>query len=73
MQFVEPARAEPGCGCYDLYQSFEAPNTFYILDGWTNQQAVEEHAGNQHVASVMERATSTAHFRPRYYPQYSCK
>ncbi|EJM57326.1 hypothetical protein PMI29_04827 [Pseudomonas sp. GM49] len=64
LQFVEPARAEPGCLYYDLYQSLEAPNTFYIIDGWTNQQAVEDHAGNQHVASVMDELRPLLTFGP---------
>ncbi|GLH32909.1 hypothetical protein BR1R5_22960 [Pseudomonas sp. BR1R-5] len=64
MRFVEPARAEPGCLYYNLYQSFKAPNTFYIIDGWMNQQAVEEHAANRHVSSVMDKLRPPLTFGP---------
>jgi quinol monooxygenase YgiN len=48
--FVEPARMEEGCIYYVLHQKFDDPNTFFILDGWTNQDAVDAHAANPHVA-----------------------
>jgi len=64
MQFVEPARAEPGCLYYDLYQKADAPDTFYILDGWKNQDAVDQHANNAHVASVMEELRPLLVFGP---------
>ena len=40
LQFVEPARREPGCLYYDLYEKVDDPNTFFILDGWVNEAAV---------------------------------
>ena len=52
--FVEPARMEEGCIYYDLHQKIDDPNTFFILDGWTNQDAVDAHAANPHVAEVMK-------------------
>jgi hypothetical protein len=32
---------EEGCIYYVLHQKIDDPNTFFILDGWTNQDAVE--------------------------------
>ena len=26
---------------YDLHQKIDDPNTFFIIDGWTNQDAVD--------------------------------
>ncbi|OBZ92060.1 antibiotic biosynthesis monooxygenase [Pararhizobium polonicum] len=54
LMFVEPARMEEGCIYYDLHQKIDDPNTFFILDGWTNQDAVDAHAANPHVAEVMK-------------------
>ncbi|EJL49833.1 hypothetical protein PMI09_05364 [Rhizobium sp. CF122] len=54
LMFVEPARMEEGCIYYDLHQKIDDPNTFFILDGWTNQDAVDAHAANPHVAQVMK-------------------
>ena len=54
LQFVAPARAEPGCLYYNLHQKLGDPNTFFIMDGWVNQAAVDSHAGNAHVANVMK-------------------
>lgn len=54
LQFVLPARAEPGCLYYDLYQRVDAPETFFILDGWVDQAAVDSHAAHPHVAEVMK-------------------
>lgn len=53
LKFVEPARLEAGCLYYDFYQKIDEPDTFYIIDGWVNQDAVTSHAENPHVAEVM--------------------
>jgi quinol monooxygenase YgiN len=53
-QFVEPARREEGCLYYDVYRSQSDPNTFFILDGWADQEAIDRHAASPHVASVMQ-------------------
>ena len=53
LQFVAPARAEPGCLYYNLHQKLGEPNTFFIIDGWANQAAVDSHAANAHVDNVM--------------------
>ena len=54
LRFVAPARAEPGCLYYHLHQKLDAPDTFFIIDGWVNQAAVDAHASNAHVADVMK-------------------
>jgi quinol monooxygenase YgiN len=54
LQFVEPARLEEGCIYYDVHQKIDDPNTFFIIDGWKNQDAVDAHAGNPHVANLMK-------------------
>ena len=64
LQFVEPARLEDGCLYYDLYQKIDDPNTFYIIDGWENQDAVDAHADNPFVAEVMEELRPLLVFGP---------
>jgi quinol monooxygenase YgiN len=64
LMFVEPARLEPGCLYYDLHQKREDPNTFFIMDGWTDQAAVDAHAGNALVAEVMKELGPLLTFGP---------
>jgi quinol monooxygenase YgiN len=64
LRFVEPARAEPGCLYYNLYQRVDAPDTFYILDGWADQAAVDSHAADPHVAEVMNELGPLLTFGP---------
>jgi quinol monooxygenase YgiN len=64
LQFVEPARAEAGCLYYNLHQKLDEPNTFFIIDGWANQAAVDSHASNAHVASVMKELRPLLTFGP---------
>lgn len=64
LRFVAPARAEPGCLYYHLHQKLDAPDTFFIIDGWVNQAAVEAHAGNSHVADVMKELGPLLTFGP---------
>lgn len=54
LQFVLPARTEPGCLYYDLYQRIDAPDTFFIQDGWIDEAAAKCHAAHLHVAEVMK-------------------
>jgi quinol monooxygenase YgiN len=64
LQFVEPARAETGCLYYNLHQKIDAPNTFFIIDGWANQAAVDAHAKNEHVGNVMKELGPLLVFGP---------
>jgi quinol monooxygenase YgiN len=64
LMFVGPARLEPGCLYYALHQKRDEPNTFFIMDGWTDQAAVDAHAGNAHVAEVMKELGPLLTFGP---------
>jgi quinol monooxygenase YgiN len=64
LRFVAPARAESGCLYYHLHQKLDEPDTFFILDGWVNQVAVDAHAGNKHVAEVMRELRPLLTFGP---------
>ncbi|MBX4922137.1 antibiotic biosynthesis monooxygenase [Rhizobium bangladeshense] len=54
LEFIGPAREETGCLYYDLYQRADEPNTFYILDGWANEEAVAAHGKHPNVIRVLE-------------------
>ena len=64
LQFVGPARAEAGCLYYHLHRELGEPGTFFIIDGWASQAAVDSHASNAHVASVMAELGPLLTFGP---------
>ena len=64
LRFVAPARAEAGCLYYHLHQKLDAPDTFFIIDGWANQAAVDAHVDNAHVADVMKELGPLLTFGP---------
>jgi quinol monooxygenase YgiN len=53
LELVDPARAEPGCLYYDLYQQTDAPDTFTIVDGWASDAAIAAHTAHPNVARVV--------------------
>lgn len=57
LECVGPARGEPGCLYYHLYQQIDDPDTFYLLDGWASDAAVVSHTREPIVLSVIERMT----------------
>ncbi|WP_429819293.1 putative quinol monooxygenase [Ensifer sp. B1-9] len=52
-EFIGPAREEPGCLYYHLYQRMDDPNTFFILDGWANEKAAAAHGEHPNVKRVL--------------------
>lgn len=52
LEYVEPARQEPGCLYYDIFQGKDDPDVFYILDGWKDQEAVDAHVKHPNVTRV---------------------
>ena len=55
LELVGPARAEAGCLPYDLYQQSDAPDVFYIVDGWASDDDVATHTEQSTVTRVVER------------------
>lgn len=67
LQFVEPARAEPGCLYYDLYQRFR--HQYVLHNRWLDKPAGGRRARWQPACRQRYgRATSTAYFRPTGSP-----
>jgi quinol monooxygenase YgiN len=44
LELVGPARREAGCLYHELYRQSDAPDVFYIVDGWASQDAVATRA-----------------------------
>ena len=45
---------EPGCLYYDLYQSPADPQTYFVLERYTGQEAVDQHVKTKHFAKMMQ-------------------
>lgn len=41
--FVEPARSEEGCLRYELFEDFYYVGSFYTVEEWASEQALETH------------------------------
>jgi quinol monooxygenase YgiN len=46
---VEPTRAEAGCGQYDLHQDLANPLAFYMIERWSNDEALQAHDASAHI------------------------
>jgi quinol monooxygenase YgiN len=46
-------RAEEGCESYEIGEDVEAPNTFGIVEGWTNLEAQYGHFRNPQFGELM--------------------
>jgi len=47
-------KEEPGCLYYDLYQSGQDQHTYYVLERYTGQDAVDKHTKTAHFAKMMQ-------------------
>lgn len=45
---VQPSREESGCQYYELHQDAEQPGTFYVLERWDDEAALEFHNNSAH-------------------------
>jgi len=61
---VDASGSTAGSLYYQLHQKLDAPDTFFIIDGWANQAAVDAHAGNSHVADVVKELGPLLTFGP---------
>lgn len=55
LDLVEPARKEKGCLYYNIFKERGKQSSFYILDGWKNQEAVDNHVKHPNVLFVMSK------------------
>jgi quinol monooxygenase YgiN len=53
LEMVGLTRAEPGCLCYDLYQSADDPSLMFLYENWTDQAALDKHMNTSHFYRVV--------------------
>lgn len=53
---VEPSRAEPGCGQYDLHRDLADPQVFYVIEQWASDEILEAHNASAHFLNFQTSA-----------------
>lgn len=51
---IESSRIEVGCLDYHLYESFEEPGHFIMIEHWENQEAINEHNKNPLLLNLLK-------------------
>lgn len=61
---VEPSRAEPGCGQYDLHRDLADQQVFYVIEQWASDEILEAHNASAHFQKFQASAGHTIeHFQ----------
>jgi len=55
-ELLEPTRLEAGCEQYDLHQDLQHPQTFYMLERWSDDAALADHDQSAHIQSFRAKA-----------------
>ena len=55
----ETTENDPGCLRYQWYKA-EQPNLYYLLERWTNQEAIEAHFRAAHMAKILPQLADCA-------------
>ncbi len=45
--FIEPARKEDGCIAYEFFEDVQYTGSFYTVEKWASQDALDLHVKNQ--------------------------
>ncbi|CAI8877708.1 MULTISPECIES: putative quinol monooxygenase [Pseudomonas] len=53
---LEPTRLEAGCEQYDLHQDLQHPETFYMLERWSDDAALADHDQSAHIQHFRAKA-----------------
>ena len=53
---LEPTRLEAGCEQYDLHQDLQHPETFYMLERWSDDAALVDHDQSAHIQHFRAKA-----------------
>lgn len=53
---LEPTRAETGCLSYELHQDLEHSASFYMLERWTDDAALQAHSNSAHIQAFRAQA-----------------
>ncbi len=52
---LSPTHAEAGCVTYALHKRIDRPGTFYFVEQWESQQALDAHLGSAHISAALNR------------------
>ena len=52
-ELLEPTRIEAGCQQYDLHQDLQHPETFYMLERWSDDAALADHDQSAHIQNFL--------------------
>jgi len=61
---IESSRIEVGCLDYNLYESFEEPGHFVMIEHWENQEAINEHNKNLLLLNLLKNIPAYSDKRP---------
>lgn len=53
---VEPTRGEAGCLNYDLYQSIENTEIWFVYENWRSMQDLDSHMKSVHLCAFLTAA-----------------
>lgn len=54
LALVAPTRREPGCLRYDIYQSKDDPNAWFVYEDWRSQADFQAHMQTPYVEAFMK-------------------
>jgi NADP-dependent 3-hydroxy acid dehydrogenase YdfG/quinol monooxygenase YgiN len=55
---VEPSRREAGCVSYDLHQSFDDVNSWFVYENWRSPEDLDTHMWTAHTQAFLKLAPS---------------
>jgi len=61
---IESSRIEEGCLDYHLYESFEEPGHFIMVEHWENQEAINNHNKNPLLLNVLKNIPTYSDKQP---------
>ncbi len=54
LELVEPSRKEPGCIRYDIFQSQDKPDTWFVYEDWRSPEDLEVHMRTPYVRAFLK-------------------
>lgn len=65
---VGATRSEVGCNSYELFESSAAPGTFFTIENWAGQEALDAHMQTDHIAQAFAIAGDHVSSAPAIHP-----
>ncbi len=55
LELVAPSRSEPGCLRYDIYQSVDDPNAWFVYEDWRSRADFDAHMSTPYVTAFLSQ------------------